>query len=127
MPAVQAGKVCHRGTNCLTEKRVGPTSSLGIIAGDCIPDEYSPATIPQRHVAVDRFPQRHVAGENPEMLLGKTLIVVVYIAFLDSTLSDSTIDKNFSTEFIGTPLEDIDAASTKDIEQGLKPVLRHGV
>ncbi|GJW48262.1 retrovirus-related pol polyprotein from transposon TNT 1-94 [Tanacetum coccineum] len=43
------GKVCHRGTNCLTEKRVGPTSSLGIIAGDCIPDEDSPATIPQRH------------------------------------------------------------------------------
>ncbi|GJX25658.1 hypothetical protein Tco_0231954 [Tanacetum coccineum] len=38
------GKVCHRGTNCLTEKHVGPTSSLGIIAGDCIPDEYSPAT-----------------------------------------------------------------------------------
>ncbi|GJZ04747.1 hypothetical protein Tco_0538022 [Tanacetum coccineum] len=38
------GNVCHRGTNCLTEKRVGPTSSLGIIAGDCIPDEDSPAT-----------------------------------------------------------------------------------
>ncbi|GJX16555.1 phospholipase-like protein [Tanacetum coccineum] len=38
------GKVCHRGTNCLTKKRVGPTSSLGIIAGDCIPDEDSPAT-----------------------------------------------------------------------------------
>ncbi|GJY73554.1 hypothetical protein Tco_0477985 [Tanacetum coccineum] len=33
--------------------------------------------IPQRHVAGDRFPQRHVAGENPEMLLGKTPIVVV--------------------------------------------------
>ncbi|GKD54106.1 F-box domain containing protein [Tanacetum coccineum] len=44
---VVGGKVCHRGINCLTEKRVGPTSSLGIIAGDCIPDEYSPATIPQ--------------------------------------------------------------------------------
>ncbi|GKE13542.1 hypothetical protein Tco_1417093 [Tanacetum coccineum] len=52
-------------------------SSLGIIAGDCIPDEYSPATIPQRHVAEDRFPQRHVAGKNPKMLLGKTPIVVV--------------------------------------------------
>ncbi|GKB40300.1 RNA-directed DNA polymerase, eukaryota, partial [Tanacetum coccineum] len=64
------GKVCHRGTNCLTEKRVGPTSSLGIIAGDCIPDEYSPATIPQRHVA----------GENPEMSLGKTPIVVVLVS-----------------------------------------------
>ncbi|GKG21854.1 hypothetical protein Tco_0384449, partial [Tanacetum coccineum] len=65
------------GTNCLTEKRMGPMSSLGIIAGDCIPDEYSPTTIPQRHVAGDRFPQRHVAGENPEMSLGKTPIVVV--------------------------------------------------
>ncbi|GJZ50150.1 RNA-directed DNA polymerase, eukaryota [Tanacetum coccineum] len=64
--------VCHRGTNCLTEKRVGPTSSLGIIAGDCIPDEYSPATIPQRHVAGETFP-----WENPEMSLGKTPIVVV--------------------------------------------------
>ncbi|GJS19987.1 hypothetical protein Tco_0448619 [Tanacetum coccineum] len=75
------GKICHRGTNCLTEKRVGPTSSLGIIAGDCIPDEDSPATIPQRHVAGDRFPQRHVAGENPEMSLGKTPIVVVKWSF----------------------------------------------
>ncbi|GJX09907.1 hypothetical protein Tco_0199766, partial [Tanacetum coccineum] len=63
------GKVCHRDTNCLTEKRVGPTSSLGIIAGDCIPDEDSPATIPQRHFATCRW-------ENHEMLLGKTLIVV---------------------------------------------------
>ncbi|GKA58866.1 hypothetical protein Tco_0758179 [Tanacetum coccineum] len=36
-------------------------------AGDCIPDEDSPATIPQRHLA----------GESPEMLLGKTPIVVV--------------------------------------------------
>ncbi|GJS65817.1 F-box domain containing protein [Tanacetum coccineum] len=69
-------KVCHRGTNCLAEKRVGPTSSLGIIVGDCIPDEDSPATIPQRHFDGDRFPQRHVAGESPEMLMGKTPIVV---------------------------------------------------
>ncbi|GKC83545.1 hypothetical protein Tco_1139262 [Tanacetum coccineum] len=87
------GKVCHRGTNCLTEKRVGPTSSLGIIAGDCIPDEDSPATIPQRHFDGDRFPQRHfdgdrfpqrhVAGESPEMLLGKTPIVVVTLKCVD--------------------------------------------
>ncbi|GKD98413.1 hypothetical protein Tco_1382310, partial [Tanacetum coccineum] len=50
---------------------------LAFIMRDCIPDEYSPATIPQRHVAGDRFPQRHIAGENPEMSLGKTPIVVV--------------------------------------------------
>ncbi|GJX54976.1 elongation factor G, III-V domain-containing protein [Tanacetum coccineum] len=70
------GKVCHRGTSCLTEKRVGPTSSLRISAGDCIRDEDSPATIPQLHFDGDRFFQRHVAGESPEMLLGKTPIVV---------------------------------------------------
>ncbi|GJR35141.1 hypothetical protein Tco_1210825 [Tanacetum coccineum] len=45
------GKICHRGPTSLTEKRVGPTSSPGIITGDCIPDEVSPARIPQRHVA----------------------------------------------------------------------------
>ncbi|GKC37432.1 hypothetical protein Tco_1049816 [Tanacetum coccineum] len=71
------GKSCHRGTNCLTEKRVGPTYSLGIIAGDCIPDEDSSTTIPQRHFDGDNFPQRHVVGESPEMSLGKTPIVVV--------------------------------------------------
>ncbi|GKG56891.1 hypothetical protein Tco_0582242, partial [Tanacetum coccineum] len=65
------------GTNCLTEKHVEPTSSLGIIAGDCIPDEYSPATIRQRHVAGNKVPQRHVVVETPEMSLGKTSIVVV--------------------------------------------------
>ncbi|GKC97323.1 RNA-directed DNA polymerase, eukaryota, reverse transcriptase zinc-binding domain protein, partial [Tanacetum coccineum] len=68
------GNVCHRGTNCLTEKRVGPTSSLGIIAGDCIPDEDSPATILQRHFDGDSFPQRHVAGESPDMSLEKAPI-----------------------------------------------------
>ncbi|GKG66056.1 hypothetical protein Tco_0692693, partial [Tanacetum coccineum] len=46
-------------------------------AGDCIPDEDSPATIPQRHFDGDSFPQRHVSGESPEMSLGKTPIVVV--------------------------------------------------
>ncbi|GKG62072.1 hypothetical protein Tco_0631976, partial [Tanacetum coccineum] len=57
-----------------------PTSSLGIIAGDCIPDEDSPATIPQRHFDGDSFPQRHVAGESSDMSLGKTPIVVVSVS-----------------------------------------------
>ncbi|GKB28155.1 hypothetical protein Tco_0867556 [Tanacetum coccineum] len=48
-------KVCHRGTSSLTEKRVGPTSSLGIIAGERIPYEASPANIPQRLVAGERL------------------------------------------------------------------------
>ncbi|GJZ62253.1 hypothetical protein Tco_0618390 [Tanacetum coccineum] len=58
------GNVCHRGTNCLTEKRAGPTSSLGIITRDCIPDEDSPATMSQRHFDRDSSP-------SDKMLLGK--------------------------------------------------------
>ncbi|GJS24077.1 ATP-dependent DNA helicase PIF1-like protein [Tanacetum coccineum] len=56
---------------------VGPTSSLGIIAGERIPHEASPASIPQRHVAGETYPQRHVAGESPDMSPGKQAIVVV--------------------------------------------------
>ncbi|GKF72593.1 hypothetical protein Tco_0208707 [Tanacetum coccineum] len=53
-------------------------SGTHIFVGDCIPDdEVSPATIPQRHVAGDRFLQRHVAGERPDISLGKDPIVVV--------------------------------------------------
>ena len=44
------GIQCHRGTASLTEKCVGPTSSPGIIAGDTIPVEASPAKIPQRQI-----------------------------------------------------------------------------
>ncbi|GJZ39980.1 F-box domain containing protein [Tanacetum coccineum] len=47
---------------------MGPTSSLGIIAGERIPHEASPASIPQRHVA----------GESPDMSPGKQAIVVVW-------------------------------------------------
>ncbi|GJW83845.1 F-box domain containing protein [Tanacetum coccineum] len=46
---------------------VGKEGGTHIFAGDCIPDEDSPTTIPQRH-----FDE-----ESPEMLLGKTQIVVV--------------------------------------------------
>ncbi|GKB93878.1 hypothetical protein Tco_0980015, partial [Tanacetum coccineum] len=49
----------------------GPTSSLRIIAGERIPHEASPASIPQRHVAGDS------AGESPDMSPGKRAIVVV--------------------------------------------------
>ncbi|GJR92520.1 hypothetical protein Tco_0264694 [Tanacetum coccineum] len=54
-----------------------PTSSLGIMAGERIPHEASPASIPQRHVAGETYPQRHVAGESPDMSPGKQAIVVV--------------------------------------------------
>nr|GFC31006.1 hypothetical protein [Tanacetum cinerariifolium] len=39
------GNICHRGTNYLTEKYVGPTVSLGIVAGEGIPVEHSSANI----------------------------------------------------------------------------------
>ncbi|GKF49273.1 hypothetical protein Tco_0142524, partial [Tanacetum coccineum] len=43
--------MCHGGTNYLTEKYVGPTLSLGIVAGERIPSERSPAIIPQLQVS----------------------------------------------------------------------------
>nr|GEW78478.1 F-box domain, leucine-rich repeat domain, L domain-like protein [Tanacetum cinerariifolium] len=45
------GNMCHRDTYFLTEKYVGPTVSLGIVAGEGIPCERSPANIPRRQVA----------------------------------------------------------------------------
>ncbi|GJZ69976.1 RNA-directed DNA polymerase, eukaryota, reverse transcriptase zinc-binding domain protein [Tanacetum coccineum] len=38
-------------------------SGTHLFAGDCIPDEVSPAMIPQRHVARETYPQRQVARE----------------------------------------------------------------
>ncbi|GJV51707.1 hypothetical protein Tco_1447448, partial [Tanacetum coccineum] len=46
------------------------------IAGERIPHEASPASIPQRHVAEDS------AGEIPDMSPGKRAIVVVLLAML---------------------------------------------
>ena len=71
------GILCHRGTNSLTEKCVGPALSPGIVAGDTIPVDASPANIPQRHVAGETHPKRHVAGECVSMSMGKVVIVVV--------------------------------------------------
>ncbi|GJW47729.1 hypothetical protein Tco_0079375 [Tanacetum coccineum] len=74
-----SGNMCHRGTNYLTEKYVGPTVSLGIVAGERIPGEHSPTMIPQRQVARERYPQRQVARESPEMSLGNVVNVVVLV------------------------------------------------
>ncbi|GJT49037.1 ribonuclease H-like domain-containing protein [Tanacetum coccineum] len=68
---------CQKGKQ--HKASLGPTSSLGIIAGERIPHEASPASIPQRHVAGDSFPQRHVAGESPDMSPGKRAIVVTVL------------------------------------------------
>ncbi|GJW55502.1 hypothetical protein Tco_0099587 [Tanacetum coccineum] len=73
------GNVCHGGTSCLTEKYVGPTLSLGIVAGERIPCELSPANFPQRQVAGERYPQRQVDGESPELSPGKRANVVVMV------------------------------------------------
>ncbi|GJW38652.1 hypothetical protein Tco_0064497 [Tanacetum coccineum] len=56
---------------------MGPTVSLGIVAGEGIPVELSPANIPQRQVARERYPQRHVTRESIEFSPGKVYIVVV--------------------------------------------------
>ncbi|GJQ89018.1 hypothetical protein Tco_0000157 [Tanacetum coccineum] len=52
-------------------------SGTHLFAGDCIPDEVSPAMIPQRHVTRETYPQRQVARESPENLPGIDPIVVV--------------------------------------------------
>ncbi|GJS11097.1 putative F-box domain-containing protein [Tanacetum coccineum] len=64
--------------------------SLGIIAGERIPHEASPASIPQRHVAGKTYPQRHVAGESPDMSPGKQAIVVVSVEIMLYELSSFT-------------------------------------
>nr|GEV90557.1 RING/U-box superfamily protein [Tanacetum cinerariifolium] len=62
------GNICHRGTDYLTEKYVGPMFSLGIVAGEGIPVEHSPVNIPQRQVTGE-FPQRQVVGKAPKCLV----------------------------------------------------------
>ncbi|GJT92645.1 F-box domain containing protein [Tanacetum coccineum] len=74
---MSSGNMCHRCTNYLTEKYVGLTVSLGIVAEERIPGEHSPVKIPQRQVARERYPQRQVARESPEMSLGNVVNVVV--------------------------------------------------
>ncbi|GJS83550.1 hypothetical protein Tco_0750091 [Tanacetum coccineum] len=71
------GNMCHGGINYLTEKYVGPTVSLGIVAGERIPSERSPATIPQRQVTREWYPHRQVARESPKMSMGNVGNVVV--------------------------------------------------
>nr|GEW42256.1 hypothetical protein [Tanacetum cinerariifolium] len=69
--------VCHRGTDYLTEKYVGPTFSLEIVAVEGIPVEHSPANISQRQVTGETFLRRQVAWESPKMSLGNVVNVVV--------------------------------------------------
>nr|GEX31452.1 hypothetical protein [Tanacetum cinerariifolium] len=45
---MSSGNMCHCGNYFLTGKYVGPTVSLGIVAGEGIPCERSPGNIPCR-------------------------------------------------------------------------------
>nr|GEV46960.1 hypothetical protein [Tanacetum cinerariifolium] len=67
------GNICHRDTNYLTEKYVGPTVSLGKV---------SLSSIPQRQVARERFSQRLVAEKSPEISLKNVFNVVVGVHVL---------------------------------------------
>nr|GEX68744.1 F-box domain, leucine-rich repeat domain, L domain-like protein [Tanacetum cinerariifolium] len=73
------GNMCHSGTYFLTGKYVGPTVSPRFVAGEGIPYERSPTTIPRRQVAGETYPQRQVAGESRYLSLGKRLNVVVTV------------------------------------------------
>nr|GEU79472.1 hypothetical protein [Tanacetum cinerariifolium] len=66
------GNVCHRGTNNLTRKYVGPTVLRGLSLR-----KVSLSSIPQQQVARERYLQRQVAGESPEISLGNVVNVVV--------------------------------------------------
>ncbi|GKD37728.1 kinase RLK-Pelle-WAK family protein, partial [Tanacetum coccineum] len=50
---------------------------LGKVARERIPGELSPSNYPGRHVAQDKYSQRHVARESVEMSLGIVVNVVV--------------------------------------------------
>ncbi|GKB35084.1 hypothetical protein Tco_0880026, partial [Tanacetum coccineum] len=82
------GIYCHRGTNSLTKKYVGPTFRWGLSLGKVLPSSLphqlfpSDISLGMRHFAGDRVPQRHVAGERVGMLLGKASNVVVETDYL---------------------------------------------
>nr|GEW58704.1 hypothetical protein [Tanacetum cinerariifolium] len=65
----------HRGTYFLTEKYVGPTVSLGIVAGERIPYERSPANIPRRQVAGKSYPHQQIARESGNYRWGRGLML----------------------------------------------------
>nr|GEX89731.1 two-component response regulator ARR12-like [Tanacetum cinerariifolium] len=71
---------------------LGHFVSLGIVAGEGIPVEHSPANISQRQVARERFPQRLVAGESPEMSLRN--VVNVAVTYINPVFVDGFIDPN---------------------------------
>nr|GEX31110.1 F-box domain, leucine-rich repeat domain, L domain-like protein [Tanacetum cinerariifolium] len=73
--------------------------SLGIVAGEGIPVEHSPANIPQRQVARKRFSQQLVAGKSHEMSLGNVVNVVVNPANLNITLTKLMEQMTLLTSF----------------------------
>nr|GEX11074.1 integrase, catalytic region, zinc finger, CCHC-type, peptidase aspartic, catalytic [Tanacetum cinerariifolium] len=72
------GNMCHRGTDLLTGKYVRPTVLLGIVAGEGISCDRSPATSRRGKAS-----QQQVAGESRELSLGKRLNVVVFTKLIN--------------------------------------------
>nr|GEW86782.1 RNA-directed DNA polymerase, eukaryota [Tanacetum cinerariifolium] len=87
------GNMCHRCTNFLTGKYVGPTVSLEIVVGEGIPYERSPTNIPQRQVTGETYPQRQVTGESPELSLGNGLNVVVGVDVFNHFFSNAGLEE----------------------------------
>ncbi|GJU93811.1 hypothetical protein Tco_1318567 [Tanacetum coccineum] len=84
--------MCHGDTNYLTEKYVGPTLSLGIVAGERIPSERSSANIPS-----DKSPGKGIPSDkSPRNLLKcrrDSVTVEVAMAVLKPT-TVATCDDN---------------------------------
>ncbi|GJZ29205.1 hypothetical protein Tco_0853658 [Tanacetum coccineum] len=64
------GNICHGGTNYLTEKYVGPTLSLEIVAGERIPSEFSLATFPSDKSPGKGIPSDKSPGKPPKCRWG---------------------------------------------------------
>nr|GEZ54942.1 hypothetical protein [Tanacetum cinerariifolium] len=103
---MSSGNMCHRGTYFLTGKYVGPTVLPGIIAGEGILYERSPANIPRRQVAGETYPQRQVAGESRELSLGKRLNEEY-----DTQANLPFRQRVFSSHLDGQPITGIDVAN----------------
>ncbi|GKA03757.1 hypothetical protein Tco_0676538 [Tanacetum coccineum] len=77
--------MCHGDTNYLTEKYVGPTLSLGIVAGERIPSERSSANIPSDKspgkVAVLKPTTVATCDDNIVLIIGNFVSERVYRCF----------------------------------------------
>nr|GEW72479.1 hypothetical protein [Tanacetum cinerariifolium] len=94
------GNMCHRDTYFLTGKYVGPTVSPGIVTGEGIPCERSPANIPRQQIARETYPQRQVARESRELSLRKRLNVVMSFNHESELLYNRFLRFNLLSRFL---------------------------